>query len=94
MNQPKTYEEISLKNPNRMIYVFHSDGKTGFDDDWFCGTVSDCDNCFGLRIDANEADVISFASSQKATVSKYLNGILIEKIEPNGAISFKNYPIT
>lgn len=71
----KTPEQISLDLGKR-IYQFGVGPEQ-----WFCGTVEDCDNCFGLRVDATERDVLDFARNQNTTVLIYENGKLIEKIE-------------
>jgi len=69
-----TGEQYSLSTGER-IYQFD-------DSAWFFGTKEQCDNCFGLSADVNEADVLSFAKEQKAVVFIYEGGKLVDVINP------------
>jgi hypothetical protein len=55
------------------IYQFLNDGE-----EWFYGTIEQCDNCFGLRINATEDDVLDFAKSQKSLVNVLENGNIVK----------------
>ena len=70
-------EQLSLKVGER-IYQF-GEGE----DEWFTGTVDQCDNCFGLRVGASEGDVFSFAKSHNTVVLVYQNGKLVGRHTPD-----------
>lgn len=58
------------------IYQFISDGQI-----WFEGTIEMCDNNFGLRQNATEEDVLSFAENQQVKVNIIEDGKIIETID-------------